>query len=104
MKGYGSINKHLTEILKKGAFKWSPKATGTFQQLKKAMSIAPVLRMSDFSKTIVVEIDASSKGIGAILMQEGQLIAFLRRALGPRSLGYSIYKKELMVVVMVVTK
>ncbi|XP_027118691.1 uncharacterized protein [Coffea arabica] len=61
-------------------------------------------RMPDFSKPFVVETDACSKGIGAVLMQEGQPIAYLSKALSPKNLGLSIYDKELLAVAMAVTK
>ena len=68
------------------------------------MTTIPVLRMPDFSKPFVVETNACSKSIGVVLMQEGQPIAYLSKALSPKNLGLSIYEKELLVVVMTVTK
>ncbi|XP_058218354.1 uncharacterized protein LOC131329273 [Rhododendron vialii] len=40
------------------------------------------------------------KGVGAVLMQEGQAIAFFSKTLSPKNLGLSTYKKELLAVVM----
>ncbi|KAL3527964.1 hypothetical protein ACH5RR_012620 [Cinchona calisaya] len=67
------------------------------------MSTAPAMRLPDFTKVFVIKTDACSKGIGAVLIQEGQPIAFLIKALSPRNLGLSIYEKELLAVVMAVT-
>ncbi|XP_066365004.1 uncharacterized protein [Miscanthus floridulus] len=54
----------------------------------------------DFSKPFVVETDASGHGIGAVLMQNGHRLAFLSKALGPRSRGLSTYEKEYMAILM----
>ncbi|XP_026419421.1 uncharacterized protein LOC113315345 [Papaver somniferum] len=50
IKGYGTISKPLTDMLKKDAFHWSPSAHEAFNRLKTAMTIAPALALPDFSK------------------------------------------------------
>lgn len=65
IKDYGKISRSLTNLLKKNSFKWE-----SFQQLKLAMGSPPVLALPNFTKTFVVETDASNTGIGAILLQE----------------------------------
>ncbi|XP_026410459.1 uncharacterized protein LOC113305656 [Papaver somniferum] len=104
IKGYDTINKPLTDLLKKNAFIWSPLAEESFFTLKTAMCTTPVLALPDFSKRFVVETDACSRGIGEVLMQGGRVIAYYSKPLGPKALGLSTYEKELLVVFNAVTK
>lgn len=61
-----------------------------------------MLALPDFSKPFSIETDASALGIGAVLMQEGHPLAFLSKALGPKSLGLSTYEKEYMAILMAI--
>lgn len=83
---------------------WDNAAEEAFQKLKEALATTPVLAMPNFEKPFIVETDASSYGIGAVLMQEGQPIACLSKALSNRHLGLSTYEKELLAVLMAVEK
>ncbi|CAM9461616.1 unnamed protein product, partial [Heterosigma akashiwo] len=49
---------------------WNQECEVSFNKLKKMLSTYPVLRFPDFSKTFVLETDASRTGIGAVLSQE----------------------------------
>jgi hypothetical protein len=68
---YEKIGAPLTTLLKKNSFTWTQATTKDFQTLKMAMCTTPVLALPDFTKTFVLECDASGKGIDTILMQEG---------------------------------
>lgn len=66
------------------------------------MSTAPILSLPNFSKPFLIEIDASSDGIGAILTQEGHPLAYISKALSPKNRALSIYEKEMLAVLFVV--
>jgi hypothetical protein len=105
IKHYGMISKPLTQLLKKGvSFQWSPQANQAFQLLKDSLVQAPVLRILDFSKTFVIETDASDMGMGAVLMQEGHPISFLSKAFSARNQALSTYDKECLAMIMAVDK
>ena len=72
VQGYGILARPLTNLLKKGQFGWNPKVEKAFIDLKKAMTSTPTLPMLNFK--------AFSDGIGAILQQQGQSIAFMSHA------------------------
>ena len=101
VRNYGIICKPLTNLLRKGQlFVWTSVHEEAFVTLKSALISAPVLAMPDFQKQFVVETDASDKGIGAILMQSDHPIAFLSKALGPRTQGLSTYEKESLAIIL----
>lgn len=64
------------------------------------MTQVPVLAVPNFEKLFVVETDALGQGLGAALMQEGQLVAYMSHTLSEKKLSRSIYEKELMAMVM----
>ena len=68
------------------------------------MATTLVLTLPNFQDTFEVETDASDIGIGAVLMQKGQPIAFLSKALGDTHKHMSIYEKEFLALIMAVEK
>jgi len=90
----------LNELTKKGvAFQWGEPQEKAFKELKKRLCEAPLLVLPDFTKTFEVECDASGIGIGGILMQNGQPVAYFSEKLGGAQLNYSVYDKELYALV-----
>jgi hypothetical protein len=68
------------------------------------MSTTPVLALQDFSKQFTVEIDASNLGLGVVLMQGGQPIAYLSKPLSQPNKFLSIYEKEFLALIGAVEK
>jgi hypothetical protein len=105
IRNYGIISRPLTQLLKKGVpFVWTTQTQEAFTLLKQALSTAPVLSMPDFSKTFIIETDASDGGMGAVLMQEGHPISFLSKAFCPRNQALSTYETECLALIMAVDK
>jgi hypothetical protein len=102
VKNYGKIVAPLANFLKKNSFTWTPGIAQDFQTLKTTMRTTPVMDLPDFTKTFVLECDASRKGIGVVLMQEGRPLAFTSKQLFERNLGKPIYEKEMLVILHVV--
>eukprot|EP00253_Pinus_taeda_P015117 PITA_15117 len=104
VKNYGRIAAPLTTLLKKDEFSWTPEETKAFEHLKEAMCQAPVLAMPNFTKTFIVECDASGNGIGVILMQEERPIAFKIRPIKGKYLHKAIYEKEMLEILHTLKK
>lgn len=103
VRHFGLICKPLTTLLKKDTlFVWTSECDTAFLALKHALTTAPVLALPNFEKTFVLETDACDKGIGAVLQQDGHPIAYLSKALGPKSSGLSTYEKECMAILFAV--
>jgi hypothetical protein len=73
-------------------------AEKAFIQLKMALSITPIMAMSNFNDTFIIETDASNKGIGAVLMQQGRPLAYMSKAIGPSKQAWSVYAKEMLAI------
>jgi hypothetical protein len=101
VKNYGKIATPLTALLKNKSFTWNLAVAQDFQTLKMAMCTTPILTLPDFTKTFVLECDASGKGIGVVLMQEGQPLAFTSKQPSEKNLGKSIYEKEMLAILHV---
>lgn len=90
VQNYGKIARPLTLLLRKDGFLWNEEAQKAFELLKSAMAALPILNVPDFSKPFVIETDASNKGLGAVLLQEGRPVAFLNQTLSDRAQKKSV--------------
>ena len=75
-----------------------------FNKLKQALISPPVLRLPNFSQQFVVECDVCGDGLGAILSQNNQQIAYYSEALKGKSTLPSTYDNEMLAVVKAVRK
>lgn len=85
-------------------FLWTQIHETAFQTLKQSLVSAPVLALPNFAKLFAIETDASSKGIGAVLLQDHHPLAYVSKALGVKNQGLSTYEKEYLAILMAVDK
>ena len=100
MEGLSKLAKPMIALLEKSAkFVWSDKCQANFEDLKKRLTIAPVLTLPDLSKSFSIYCDASRLGSGCVLMQEGRVVAYACRQLRKHELNYPTHDLELVAVV-----
>ncbi|XP_073268339.1 uncharacterized protein [Populus alba] len=104
LRHFGIISKPLIDLLKKNNYGWSMQAQQAFTVLKQALCKAPFLALPDFSKTFMLETDASDYGLRAVLSQKGKPVAYFSKSLSSKHLGLSIYKKEYLAILMALEK
>ncbi|PNX73285.1 retrotransposon-related protein [Trifolium pratense] len=80
IEGFSKLALPLTQLTRKGqAFVWDVQCETSFQELKKKLTSAPVLILPNPSESFVVYCDASKLGLGGVLMQKGQVVAYASR-------------------------
>jgi hypothetical protein len=98
-KNLVNLTRPLRDILKKdAAYIWDNQQKQAMANLKSNISSLPVLRLFEISQPVVVSVDASQFGIGAVLMQEGQPVAFSSTTLTVTQKRYCQIEKELLAV------
>nr|GEX18681.1 retrotransposon-related protein [Tanacetum cinerariifolium] len=105
-KDYNNVsvaNSYKLEAIER-VLRTNKESQAAFLQLKQAIVNAIVLRLLDFSKEFTLEIDASGVGLGAVLLQEGHLIAFLSKTLSAKHQLMSTYEKEFLAIVYALEK
>jgi hypothetical protein len=71
VKGYSTVAGPLFALTRKDvAFVWDVNCEQAYQTLKTALVKAPILTRPDFKRTFWLDVDWSSKGVGAILSQK----------------------------------
>jgi hypothetical protein len=104
VKGFSQLCTPLTDLTKKGSFKWNDEAQVTMEKMKEVMSTCPVLALPDFGIPFTLECDASGEGIGAVLMQNMHPIAYESWKLRGPELLYNIYDKEMLAIMHALAK
>ena len=92
----------LWEMLRQEAvFHWDEMANSSFQKIKDliAKSAAQPLRYYDRTKPMTVQGDASQRGLGTCLLQDGQPIAFASKSLTDTETRYANIEREFLAIV-----
>ena len=100
---FADIARPLHRLTQKDAtYCWSEECEQAFRNLKTKLTEAPILAYPRFDKEaspLVLQTDASLTGLGAVLEQDGQVIAYASRTLSMSEVNYSVIQRECLAVV-----
>lgn len=100
---FADIASPLQCLTPKGVpFSWTTDCVEAFTRLKNELAQAPVLMYPQFNnkaKEFLLQTDASATGLGAVLEQEGHVIAYASRALTKSERQYSVIQRECLAAV-----
>ncbi|XP_068245850.1 uncharacterized protein [Palaemon carinicauda] len=102
---------HLTKFLKKGSsekFNFDEDALCKFNELKSCLTSPPILQVPDLNNIFCLRTDASSTGLGAVLLQyidgEPYPVAFASKKLLPPETRYAAIERECLAIVWGIKK
>ena len=75
---------------------WCEPELAAFNTIKQLLTEPPVLALPDLDGEFTVMSDASLRGCGAVLMQEGRVIAYCSRKFTPAERNYTTGEQELL--------
>jgi hypothetical protein len=104
IEGFSTKALPLTKLTcKEVRFNWLKECEESFQELKRRLTSAPVLALPSGTEGFIVYSDASSRGLGCVLMQHGKVIAYASRQLKPHEVNYPVHDLELAAIVFCLT-
>lgn len=83
---------------KETAWVWDHPQQAALAALKRAAASTPILRYYNLREEVTLQCDASQHGLGAVMMQNGQPVAYTSRALTPTETRYAQIEKELLAI------
>jgi hypothetical protein len=99
MPALSEKSKPLRQLLEKDIeFHWEKQHEDSFQQLKKDVTKAPVLKLFDARKPVTLQVDSSKFGLGAALLQSGQPVLYASRSLDKTQQNYAVIERELLAI------
>uniref|UniRef100_A0ABD2WBS4 RNA-directed DNA polymerase n=1 Tax=Trichogramma kaykai TaxID=54128 RepID=A0ABD2WBS4_9HYME len=109
IKNAAELKTPLTELLRKDRpWDWAEEHKKAFEELKTALTEAPVLIRPDFTKPFSVQTDASDFAVAGVLSQEidneEHPIYFVSRTLNKAERNYTLTEKECLAVLFTVEK
>ena len=85
-------------------WEWSAEQDSAVAEIKNLVTSTPILAYYDSSKELSIECDASSTGLGAVLLQDNKPLYYTSRALSQTETRYAQIEKECLAIVFALEK
>ena len=105
---FANASDSLYKASKAKTITWTPELATKFEELKKLMLMAPVVRLPKVEESFILETDASQVALGAVMKQRfldtglEHPVGFFSKALSGSERNYSAYELEMYAVVRAV--
>ena len=100
IKDFSKTAAPLTNLTKKNqTFTWDAKCEHAFVSMKEKLTSTPVLVIPKSNVEMTIYTDACGTGLGAVLMQNGRVVAYASRQLKPHEKRYPTHDLELAAIV-----
>lgn len=95
----------IRELLKKDSeFRWEPEHETALNKIKDKLTQAPVLQFYDVNLPVVISVDSSTSGSGAVVLQNNLPVAYASKALTETQQRYSQLEKEMLAICFGLTR
>ncbi|KAL0199704.1 hypothetical protein M9458_002891, partial [Cirrhinus mrigala] len=106
IRNFSTVAAPLSSMIKQGNTRltWTPAAAQAYDELRLRFTTAPILHHPDPNLPFLIEVDASSTGVGAVLSQrQGQPLktfpcAYFSHKLSPAERNYDVGNRELLAI------
>ena len=95
-----TLTEPLRALLKQDVqWHWEEQQEKALDEIKKVLTSKPVLCYYDVNKPVKLSVDASQSGLGAVLLQDNQPVAYASKSLTDCQKGYAQIEKETLAIV-----
>ena len=83
---------------KSSEFQWGPEHQSAVQQIKELVTSPNSLQYFDSSKSVTIQVDASQRGLGAVLIQDKGPVEYRSKLLTETETRYSSIEREMLAI------
>ena len=98
------LNAPLRALKQQDEWYWTGVEQAAYDNIKKKLTSNRVLKYYNVKAPVLLSVDASTKGLGAAIIQDGGVVAYASRALTSTEQKYAQIEKEMLAVVFGCTR